>query len=618
MLRFRQSLAITAVLFGAVTNPAFAQTPVDQLKVDAGRIKVVSKTADYLQVLGMGINGPPLAGASFASTAAMTFNVGGVQQLALSAAGGVWHIPNASGSFAISDSGVSALGANSTCVGYGCDATAANSTVLGNSAQASFSSCISLGGGASCTAANQWIVGSDSAPITSFSFGRGRQSATPDGTISFSPTTGLGTNIIGSSLRILSGRGTGTGTGGGIILSIPLIGSSGSTLQSFSDSLTIPFNRPATIFAVNDSGRLAISDSGVSTLGASATTYGYLSDATGLAATAVGHGAQATGNNGTAVGFQSLAGTAASATAIGHSASANGGNSVAAGASSSAAGGAIAVGSPSTAAQNAIAIGTSASASTDDALALGRGAVAGHAAIALGRLSATTAANQLVAGSPSVPVSSLFFGSGVTAASPVGTTINGTGGSGTDIAGASLTLAGGRGTGTGAGGSLLLQTAPAGSTGTTLNTLVTRGSIDSTGRLDYTGVMSQKVHTGFAGSDAFARTNAVTTTNATQTTLETITLADNTVYYVEVSIPARESTGTDRAYYRRAVMAYRQGGGATLGTIDTPFTDESAGALLWDVTFTTSGNDVRVSVTGAAATTVYWAATTKYQGVNTN
>jgi hypothetical protein len=60
-------------------------------------------------------------------------------------------------------------------------------------------------------------------------------------------------------------------------------------------------------------------------------------------------------------------------------------------------------------------------------------------------------------------------------------------GTATNINGANLTIAGGRNTGTGTGGSLLFQTAPAGSTGTAAGTLTTRLTIDSTGLSTFAG-----------------------------------------------------------------------------------------------------------------------------------
>lgn len=71
-----------------------------------------------------------------------------------------------------------------------------------------------------------------------------------------------------------------------------------------------------------------------------------------------------------------------------------------------------------------------------------------------------------------------WFLNGVVYAAPYSTVINGCGGSGTNIAGASLTIAGGKGTGTGAGGNIVFQTSTVGASGTTLQTLATRFTIE--------------------------------------------------------------------------------------------------------------------------------------------
>lgn len=94
--------------------------------------------------------------------------------------------------------------------------------------------------------------------------------------------------------------------------------------------------------------------------------------------------------------------------------------------------------------------------------------------IVLGREASSDAANTMVVGSASYPINTVSIGEGVTSASPAATTIQATSGSGADIAGGNLVLAAGRSTGSGAGGSLLLQTAPAGASSSTLNSLVTR------------------------------------------------------------------------------------------------------------------------------------------------
>ena len=57
----------------------------------------------------------------------------------------------------------------------------------------------------------------------------------------------------------------------------------------------------------------------------------------------------------------------------------------------------------------------------------------------------------------------------------------------------------------------------------------------------------------------------------------------------------------------------RSGGGAiVLGPVDTLYTRESSGAGPWKATIDTSGNDVRIRVTGAAATTINWKSWAKF------
>ena len=99
--------------------------------------------------------------------------------------------------------------------------------------------------------------------------------------------------------------------------------------------------------------------------------------------------------------------------------------------------------------------------------------------IAMGRGATNTASNQLIFGSSTANsyIDNVFFGTGVTATSPVGVVINGSGASGTDIAGASMTFAGGKATGNALGGSLIFQTSDAGASGVTLQSLSTKAII---------------------------------------------------------------------------------------------------------------------------------------------
>lgn len=76
---------------------------------------------------------------------------------------------------------------------------------------------------------------------------------------------------------------------------------------------------------------------------------------------------------------------------------------------------------------------------------------------------------------------SLIIGSGEGTATLAGNILRGPSAVGTDIAGGSLTIAGGASTGSGLGGSIIFQTASAGSTGTAVNALVERMRINSSG-----------------------------------------------------------------------------------------------------------------------------------------
>lgn len=152
------------------------------------------------------------------------------------------------------------------------------------------------------------------------------------------------------------------------------------------------------------------------------------------------------------------------------------------GSGSSAAGSATAVGRLASATTNAVAIGLSSVADATNSLAIGHSAnVGGFASYCIGRASTATAANQCVIGSDSTAITNVFFGRGVVSATTTAVTINGTGGSGTDIAGGNLTIAGGRCTGAGTEGKIIFSTAATGSTGTTLRSLTQRAEITSAG-----------------------------------------------------------------------------------------------------------------------------------------
>ena len=127
-----------------------------------------------------------------------------------------------------------------------------------------------------------------------------------------------------------------------------------------------------------------------------------------------------------------------------------------------------------------------------------------------------------------------------------------------------------------------------------------------------------KSHINFPGSGMYRETAAVTTSDDAVTTLWSKTLNDATVYRMYVGIVARRSdSGTENGIFERVFKVYRQGAGAVLGTVTTPWADDQttmAGLITVDV----SSNDIRVRVTGEAAKTFQWAAEIKYQPISTS
>lgn len=105
------------------------------------------------------------------------------------------------------------------------------------------------------------------------------------------------------------------------------------------------------------------------------------------------------------------------------------------------------------------------------------------------------------------------------------------------------------------------------------------------------------------------------TTDETQTTCGLLTLADGYTYNIEAVTIGIESDGTNRASYNILVTVYREGGGAAIqGTATSTHSEESDAS--WNALFAASGNDIRLSVTGAAATTIYWKTTLRYTKIN--
>lgn len=232
------------------------------------------------------------------------------------------------------------------------------------------------------------------------------------------------------------------------------------------------------------------------------------------------------------------------------------------------------------------------------AIGAGAGGAGYTTSVAIGYQARNTASNQFVSGSDAYPISNVFFGEGVTNATPTAYTINGTGGSGTDIAGANLQLAGGKGTGTGAGGAINFQFARPGSTGSSLNSLTTIFSMD--GDADETKLTQTNVNGATTLTGQI--TESITLNTGGTTTDSTIDLPANSII---LSVTARVTTTITTA------TAWRVGD----ATVDDRFTSDNStltagttgvGINQWKADRTTAGQGpyqastakVRVTTTG--------------------
>lgn len=146
----------------------------------------------------------------------------------------------------------------------------------------------------------------------------------------------------------------------------------------------------------------------------------------------------------------------------------------------------------------------------------------------------TTASNQITfgtattGGATAVPLSDMFMGRGAVGdGTATNVSIQPSPMVGSNLAGATMTLRGGNSTGTGVGGAILFQTAPAGTTGSTANTLTTVGQITSTGAHTIGATSTTPTHV----------LNTLSTTGAGTGTLTNVPGgAGNPTGYVQITI----------------------------------------------------------------------------------
>ncbi len=431
----------------------------------------------------------------------------------------------------------SAAGTDALAVGESAVASGADSTALGSGSTASGGQSTAVGEGASCTANNSVALGrlavadttttedqltaigatavasGDGSTAVGYSAAAAGQASTAVGRVASASavnSVAIGSSAIADTtttedqLTAVGAFAVASGDASTAIgYTATAAGSSGTALgriATASGSTGTALGSNTTASGVNSTavgGSSSASGDNSVALGTSATAnttttedqmtaLGASAIASGDASTAVGFSADATATNSTAVGTNAQATTGADTAAFGNAATATGANSLALGTSADATGSAsTAVGNDAQATNSsALALGRSASASGTDSTALGANTAVAHASsIAIGRLATTTAANQLVIGSSGRGIEEVYIGEGVTQSTPTALTIQGTGGSGTDIAGSAVTIAGGKGTGAGAPGDLIFSTSTTLATGTTLQTLATRCTINETNAL---------------------------------------------------------------------------------------------------------------------------------------
>ncbi|HEY2003645.1 MAG TPA: hypothetical protein VGH44_00845 [Candidatus Saccharimonadia bacterium] len=196
---------------------------------------------------------------------------------------------------------------------------------------------------------------------------------------------------------------------------------------------------------------------------------------------AFGQGATVYNGGGAALGYDAFANY--ESTALGTLAYTGNGNSEAIGYNSATDWESVSIGSGAATWDHSVAIGTNANAGapTSYSISIGENSYASGQSIALGEGATTTASNQLVIGGSQANgtyIQNAYIGSGVTDASPQNITLHATGGSGTNVGGASLSVAAGIGTGTANGGNINFGiAAPSTTSSATPNTTTTVASL---------------------------------------------------------------------------------------------------------------------------------------------
>jgi len=122
-----------------------------------------------------------------------------------------------------------------------------------------------------------------------------------------------------------------------------------------------------------------------------------------------------------------------------------------------------------------------------------------------------------------------------------------------------------------------------------------------------------KSNAGYPGTDTQKLYLRKTTTNATPTAIDIVPgggwpVADNTAVTLSIGVTAKALGGVQAFRAKQGALVYRNGAGAILSAASpwqTEF-DNNGGAFTGDVEIGVSGNNITVTITGMALTTIGW------------
>lgn len=111
-------------------------------------------------------------------------------------------------------------------------------------------------------------------------------------------------------------------------------------------------------------------------------------------------------------------------------------------------------------------------------------------------------------------------------------------------------------------------------------------------------------------------TATLTTTNATVTTIATVAIPAGKVVMIEARMVAIETADTTKGLGALKQVVYHNSAGTAtmIGTIGTSFQARNPGTI--GFTFTVSGSNVLIQVTGVAATTINWLCSYKVTSIS--